>query len=844
MNYRKIFRMLVVVALMFVCSMALSSCGEKTCEDDVTQEKCQTIIKTLDNCRLEDASFVYDGTEQSLTVQNLPEGATVTYENNGKVNVGNYDVKAKVSVYGTEKELTAQLSITRAKGVITADANQTIAITPEGVRPYVELNNDEQILMYSPTKPIGKVGTYTVTVTADLSKNYAKPDPVVVTVKVVDNLYGLKFESQDFVADGSSKSLAVTGDLPSGTEVVYTNNDQKLAGKYQVKADLKNTSTGEILHSFRAIMNIDNPRNEDFADYMDELLVMLFEGDQFSVNFFFNNAASFGIPHYDAELSVVTFDDFEEGVAEVEAELAKLHAFKDVVLSEEQRESYEIVERYFDYLLSITEPMSYMTNGFLGSYLGAQANLPLELSEYKFRNEQDVKDFISYLESAPTAFKSYFEFTKKQAEFGFAMPDFVIDNVVSQCKEFVEIEGEHYLVNIFNKKIDETNFLTAEKIADYKKQAETSVKGSLTDAYRYIQDNLPSLKGKAVNVGGLANYTDGKEYYIIELQDVVGYSDLDGDEVVKYVSEKLRECSEATDAVLSKWNSWKQNSKEYKDFYGAAVDGVPNFSNLGPVDLLTLFKDKAASFVPDLAEMPDISVKYVDESLKENFSPACYFVSPLDETNKESIYLNPKYTSDYNYVFTTLAHEGYPGHLYQNVYAKSLDISNVRKILRCSGYMEGWATYMEMNSYSFVTNYESDGLQLALNYLALNDVYNGLISARADLGVHYEGWTIKQFSDWMAKDINDGYKEGGLYYQEAVDFYNQVVEIPTNAMQYYYSYCKLDDMHDLAQEKMGIFFDEVAFNKIILDCGAAPLEMVEEAVNEYIDDMEFIFLNK
>ena len=98
--------------------------------------------------------------------------------------------------------------------------------------------------------------------------------------------------------------------------------------------------------------------------------------------------------------------------------------------------------------------MNYMTNGYLGSYLGYQCNLPLELAEYKFRNEDDVKDWISLCNSTETAFKTYITFTEKQAEKGYAMPDFVIDNVVSQCEEFVNIKETNYLIDIFNDKVD------------------------------------------------------------------------------------------------------------------------------------------------------------------------------------------------------------------------------------------------------------------------------------------------------------------------------------------------------------------------------------------------------
>ena len=50
-------------------------------------------------------------------------------------------------------------------------------------------------------------------------------------------------------------------------------------------------------------------------------------------------------------------------------------------------------------------------------------------------------------------------------------------------------------------------------------------------------------------------------------------------------------------------------------------------------------------------------------------------------------------------LFTTLAHEGYPGHLYQTTYYANTNPDPLRNLLNFSGYVEGWATYAEMCSY-------------------------------------------------------------------------------------------------------------------------------------------------
>ena len=64
------------------------------------------------------------------------------------------------------------------------------------------------------------------------------------------------------------------------------------------------------------------------------------------------------------------------------------------------------------------------------------------------------------------------------------------------------------------------------------------------------------------------------------------------------------------------------------------------------------------------------------------------------------IYINNGSVSSSEDLYTTLAHEGYPGHLYQNVYFLSNCTSPVRTVLSFGSYVEGWATYVENYAYT------------------------------------------------------------------------------------------------------------------------------------------------
>lgn len=59
------------------------------------------------------------------------------------------------------------------------------------------------------------------------------------------------------------------------------------------------------------------------------------------------------------------------------------------------------------------------------------------------------------------------------------------------------------------------------------------------------------------------------------------------------------------------------------------------------------------------------------------------------------IYINGGSTDSRKDLYTTLAHEGFPGHLYQTVYNRTHAKTPLSALLSCSGANEGWATYVE-----------------------------------------------------------------------------------------------------------------------------------------------------
>ncbi|WP_188444325.1 MBG domain-containing protein, partial [Belliella aquatica] len=199
-----------------------------------------TIIPaTVTDVEFKDDSFVYDGTAKSLVITGeLPEGTSVVYSNNSLTNVGSQTATATITGSNyTTQELTATLAITPATvtGVELKDANfiydgisKSLAITgelPEGTSVAYSNNSITNVGSQTTTATIKGANYITLELTATLAIT-----PATVT--------GVELKDASFVYDETSKSLAITGELPEGTSVAYSNNSITNVGSQTATATI------------------------------------------------------------------------------------------------------------------------------------------------------------------------------------------------------------------------------------------------------------------------------------------------------------------------------------------------------------------------------------------------------------------------------------------------------------------------------------------------------------------------------------------------------------------------------------------------------------------------------
>ncbi|MBR7117155.1 MAG: leucine-rich repeat domain-containing protein [Clostridia bacterium] len=196
-------------------------------------------------------SFEYDGEAHSIEITGtLPEGVTVSYEGNGKTEVGVYPVTAKFAVdtanYYPINNMSAILTIKEA-AVVVPDVDlsgigfEDKTVTYDGEAHSVEITGTlpEGVTVSYVNNAKTEAGTYIVEAQFSLNGELLEGKSLraaLVIEKAVIDMSCISFDGAVFAYDQKIHSLAISGNLPVGVEVSYLGNDQVAPGTYTVTA--------------------------------------------------------------------------------------------------------------------------------------------------------------------------------------------------------------------------------------------------------------------------------------------------------------------------------------------------------------------------------------------------------------------------------------------------------------------------------------------------------------------------------------------------------------------------------------------------------------------------------
>ena len=559
--------------------------------------------------------------------------------------------------------------------------------------------------------------------------------------------------------------------------------------------DVSEPDTGDARAGFDEFLDL------QFKDYVTE--------DTITLHYTLRHPENFGIERMEPTLGRYGSEFFSEQEEQLKEDMLALKSFSQTDLSEEQQLIYEILEYYMELDTEFfEESLQYYTSP-ISPYSGAQAELPILLAEYRFYDESDVADYLALIKDIDRFFQSVLRFEREKADRGLFMSDLAVEKVIKSCNDFTAMKENNFLIEIFDERIDELG-LSEDKKAEYIEENKDSILNDMIPAYDALVEGLLELKGTGLNEEGLCHFEQGIQYYEYLIKSQVGSGE-SVSRLAAMIDERLETVNYGMEYII--YNN------------GAVLDQFfnPDFGVDDPEDIIKTLKSGMAGFYPENAGSSHM-IKSLHPSLGSSFPAAFYLSVPIDDYLSAVIYINNKSMSDDD-LFPVLAHEGYPGHLYQDTYFKSLERHPLRTAMSSIGYIEGWATYSEINSYAFA-DFPEFRTELAL-LLGFDTEFRLGIQSRCDIGVNYEGWTLADLEEYLS---GFGIKDKAA----SRSIYDYVVMDPSKTLRYYVGYLEFMDIYEYVINETEGELSMKDFHKCLLDIGPAPFFVVREAVEKFV----------
>ena len=505
----------------------------------------------------------------------------------------------------------------------------------------------------------------------------------------------------------------------------------------------------------------------------------------------------------DVPITLGTFEtDIDESLATIENCQAVLNKFPYKQLSKENQLTYDVLSSYLKLSQKMTryslheEPLSPVT--------GIHAQLPILLAEYKLSSEEEVQMYLELLKTVPDYFDSLVHFEQQKANAGLFMAEENVNQVLAQCEAFISMGNENYLLSTFETRLNSIIALSSSQKETYISQNQHILQDYLIPAYEYLSQNLQVLKTYGHNTQGLCYLPDGKEYYTLLVARETG-SSRSIDNIQSLIQTQI------TRDLLSMQKLLEETP--------SLIPSTLSPNNGSPKQILDLLEDEISPAFPTSASV-STEIKYVPDALKDYLSPAFYLIPAIDNTKTNTIYINQAHNMDEIHLFTTLAHEGYPGHLYQTTYYAAQNPNPLRSLFNFKGYVEGWATYAEMCSYYLSSLDKSQASFLQKNSSLILGLY-----AYADIGIHYIGWDLDRTEEF--------FKTYGIVDKTVIsEIYQYIIGDPANYLSYYVGYLEILDLKRQTMAQEGENFSQKDFHQKVLDVGPAPFDIVSKYVLE------------
>lgn len=572
------------------------------------------------------------------------------------------------------------------------------------------------------------------------------------------------------------------------------------------------------------LLFLPHAEEKKFTSLTSKLFISEMEANTLNMHYTLASPADFGIYDYTAVLPGYQPDRNASEQASTENLLAALRGIDVSKLNESDSYLHTLMTRYLENSLTLSGFTYY--GDPLSPASGMQSQLPILLAEYTFRTKRDVEDYLALLDQTDEYFSSLLRYEQEKAAAGLLMPASSLKDIREQCDTIVTSDslenGTHFLQLTFQERLQALytqGIITAEEAEGYLSENNRLLKTVLYPAYVALGDGLLVLEDTSIRLSGLASKPDGKAYYeALFISETGSYRPVS--EVQTMLLTRFQDSYDRIRQLVLENPEMVQDNRT-EDF---------RFPLTSSEQMLADLQSRMNGLFPTIpGSHTDISVKAVSDSLQNYCAPAFYLTAPLDDTDTNVIYINHKKTPDGLELYTTLAHEGYPGHLYQTVYnnrtSREKELRPAKELLWYGGYLEGWALYVEFLSYDYASALLKEaGMEQEALFAQIEKHNRSLqlcLYSLLDIMIHYEDASFSRVADML-----EGF---GITDSDSVKaVYSYVAEEPCNYPKYYVGYLEILSLKEKAAEMWGDEYSDYRFHCFLLDNGPADFQSLQE----------------
>ncbi len=508
-----------------------------------------------------------------------------------------------------------------------------------------------------------------------------------------------------------------------------------------------------------------------------------------------------------------TYAEAESATEQERAWLAALNEIDRAALEENEQLTYDTLKQYLEWNIASFD--YYYYGEVLDTLVGLHSNLPLNMVFYDMDSVEDVEGYLMLLADTPRLIELVLRYEREKSEAGLFMTDAALDQVLDQLQDVIDARDTLFLLATFDEMIADIDMTDAQR-QDFASRNDALV-GALIDSYATLADGLALLRGTGTNEAGLEAYgEEGLRYFELML-NYNACTTITPEEARRVLNDEIAYQISVIQETSAKEPSVYENYDKIKLTVGTTQENLDYLENL------------MSRYFP---ELPEHTVTFMDcpEELENQFSPAAYLVPPVDDASENLIILNAKTLGDDSRFLDTLAHEGYPGHMYHYQYIRTLtqETGYARQVFDLTGYYECWSQAAEVFFDTYNTRFSANYCR----FMSANSTLsNLLLPALFSIEVNYYGATLEEITARVAQ-----YYTEDTAAQLAPVYYQYAVENPFYFLKYAMGFTLFQQELRKAQSALGYNFDRLAYNKAFLDLGPTYFNFILPVMDEWIEE--------